>query len=79
MLLAEAWERWDTAAKGEGAGRQHKGHSEEAGRVRLHGERERGSDMKGDARLHPLITMLRLPPAKAVSKRQRVLRGDTCG
>lgn len=30
VLQAEAGDRWDTAAAGEGAGRQHKGHSEEA-------------------------------------------------
>lgn len=53
VLLAEAGERWDTASsKGEGAGRQHKGHSEEAGRARLHGEQEHGSDMETCGSIH---------------------------
>lgn len=64
MPLAEAGERWDASAEGEGAGRQHKGQS----RARLRGQRNGGSDTKGDARLHPSIHHAVSPPtARAAS------------
>lgn len=76
MPLAEAGERWDASAEGEGAGRQHKGQSEAAGRARLRSQRDGGSDTKGDARLHPSIHHAVSPPtARAAS----AAGGDTCG